>query len=223
MTHTPTTPSTLVALSDPQSAAAEAFRTVRTNIQFAGLDRTLQLLTVTSAGIDEGKSQVAANLAITMAQAEQRVVLVDCDLRRPALHTLFGLNNDVGITTMLLASEGTPAPLQQTSVPGLQLLASGPLPPRPADILGSRRLGEILHALRAVADVIIIDTPPVLAVTDAVVLAPRVDGVILVLRAGHTRREPAKQARAVLEKSKANIVGIVLNDAELNATTDYYG
>ena len=94
---------------------------------------------------------------------------------------------------------------------------------RPADILGSRRIGEILHALRDVADVIIIDTPPVLAVTDAVVLAPRVDGVVLVLRAGHTRREPAKQARAVLEKSKANIVGIVLNDAELNSTTDYYG
>ena len=146
--------STLVALSDPQSAAAEAFRTLRTNIQFAGLDRTLQLLTITSAGIDEGKSQVAANLAITMAQAEQRVVLVDCDLRRPALHTLFGLSNETGITTMLLASEGTPAPLQATSVPGLQLLASGPLPPRPADILGSRRIGEILHALRDVADVI---------------------------------------------------------------------
>jgi non-specific protein-tyrosine kinase len=223
MTSAPMSQSSLVALSDPQSAAAEAFRTLRTNIQFAGLDRTLQLLTVTSAGIDEGKSQVAANLAITMAQAEQRVVLVDCDLRRPALHTLFGLSNDTGITTMLLANEGTPAPLQQTSVPGLQLLASGPLPPRPADILGSRRIGEILHALRDVADVIIIDTPPVLAVTDAVVLAPRVDGVILVLRAGYTRREPAKQARSVLEKSKANIVGIVLNDAELNATTDYYG
>ena len=223
MTSAPMSQSSLVALSDPQSAAAEAFRTLRTNIQFAGLDRTLQLLTVTSAGIDEGKSQVAANLAITMAQAEQRVVLVDCDLRRPALHTLFGLSNDTGITTMLLANEGTPAPLQQTSVPGLQLLASGPLPPRPADILGSRRIGEILHALRDVADVIIIDTPPVLAVTDAVVLAPRVDGVILVLRAGYTRREPAKQARSVLEKSKANIVGIVLNDAELKATTDYYG
>lgn len=216
-------PVSLVALSEPQSAAAEAFRTLRTNIQFAGLDRTLQLISVTSAGVDEGKSAVAANLAITMAQAEQRVVLVDCDLRRPALHTLFGLNNEQGITTMLLASEGTAAPLQATSVPGLSLLASGPLPPRPADILGSRRFGEILQSLRDSADVVIIDTPPVLAVTDAVVLAPRVDGVILVMRAGHTRREPAKQAKTVLEKAKANIVGIVLNDAELNATTDYYG
>jgi Mrp family chromosome partitioning ATPase len=116
MTSAPMSQSSLVALSDPQSAAAEAFRTLRTNIQFAGLDRTLQLLTVTSAGIDEGKSQVAANLAITMAQAEQRVVLVDCDLRRPALHTLFGLSNDTGITTMLLANEGTVSAVSLLSV-----------------------------------------------------------------------------------------------------------
>ena len=214
---------TLVALSAPQSAAAEAFRSLRINIQFASLDQTLQLITITSAGIDEGKSLVAANLAITMAQAEQRVILVDCDLRRPALHTLFGVNNDSGVTSMLFANEGDAPPLQATSVPGLQLLASGPLPPRPADILGSRRMGEILQSLRGLADVVIIDTPPVLAVSDAVVLAPRVDGVILVMQAGHTRREPAKQARIVLEKAKAHIVGVVLNDAEMTQSSGYYG
>jgi non-specific protein-tyrosine kinase len=214
---------TLVALSAPQSAAAEAFRSLRTNIQFASLDHTLQLITITSAGIDEGKSLVAANLAITMAQAEQRVILVDCDLRRPALHTLFGVSNDSGVTSMLFANEGDAPPLQATSVPGLQLLASGPLPPRPADILGSRRMGEILQSLRGLADVVIIDTPPVLAVSDAVVLAPRVDGVILVMQAGRTRREPAKQARIVLEKAKAHIVGVVLNDAEMTQSSGYYG
>lgn len=223
MTMTPvTTNTTLVALSDPQSAAAEAFRSLRTNIQFAGLDQNLQMLTVTSAGIDEGKSLVAANLAITMAQAEQRVILVDGDLRRPALHTLFGLQNDTGLTSMLFASADTPAPLQATSVQGLQLLASGPLPPRPADILGSRRMGEILQALRTQADVIIIDTPPVLAVSDAVVLAPRIDGVLLVMQAGRTRRDQAKQARATLEKAKAHIVGVVLNGAEMTQATGYY-
>ena len=215
--------STLVALSAPQSAAAEAFRSLRTNIQFASLDHTLQLITITSAGIDEGKSLVAANLAITMAQAEQRVILVDCDLRRPALHSLFGVSNDSGVTSMLFANAGDAPPLQATSVPGLQLLASGPLPPRPADILGSRRMGEILQALRGLADVVIIDTPPVLAVSDAVVLAPRVDGVILVMQAGRTRREPAKQARIVLEKAKAHIVGVVLNDAEMTQSSGYYG
>ena len=181
------------------------------------------MLTVTSVGIDEGKSEVAANLAITMAQAEQRVILVDGDLRRPALHTLFGLTNDQGLTSMLFAPEGSAAPLQQTSVPGLQLLSSGPLPPRPADILGSRRMGEILHGLRDIADVIIIDTPPVLAVSDTVVLAPRVDGVLLVMQAGRTRREHARQARTVLDKAKANIVGVVLNGAELTQASGYYG
>ncbi|NBU65354.1 MAG: polysaccharide biosynthesis tyrosine autokinase [Chloroflexia bacterium] len=213
----------LVALSAPQSAAAEAFRSLRINIQFASLDHPLQLITITSAGIDEGKSLVAANLAITMAQAEQRVILVDCDLRRPALHTLFAVSNDSGVTSMLFANEGDAPPLQATSVPGLQLLASGPLPPRPADILGSRRMGEILQVLRGLADVIIIDTPPVLAVSDAVVLSPRVDGVILVMQAGRTRREPAKQARVVLEKAKAHIVGVVLNDAEMTQSSGYYG
>jgi len=220
---TDTSKSTLVALSDPQSAAAEAFRTLRTNIQFASLDQSLHMLTVTSVGVDEGKSEVAANLAITMAQAEQRVILVDGDLRRPALHTLFGLTNEQGLTSMLFAPEGSAAPLQQTSVPGLQLLSSGPLPPRPADILGSRRMGEILHSLRDIADVIIIDTPPVLAVSDTVVLAPRVDGVLLVMQAGRTRREHARQARTVLDKAKANIVGVVLNGAELTQASGYYG
>lgn len=218
-----TVKSPLVVLSEPQSAAAEAFRTLRTNIQFASLDQSLHMLTVTSVGVDEGKSEVAANLAITMAQAEQRVILIDGDLRRPALHTLFGLTNEHGLTSMLFAPEGSAAPLQQTSVPGLQLLSSGPLPPRPADILGSRRMGDILHSLRDVADVIIIDTPPVLAVSDTVVLAPRVDGVLLVMQAGRTRREHARQARTVLDKAKANIVGVVLNGAELTQASGYYG
>lgn len=216
-------PPTLISLSAPQSVAAEAFRSLRTNIQFASLDHTLQLITITSAGSDDGKSLVAANLAITMAQSEQRVILVDCDLRRPALHTLFGVSNDIGLTSMLFANEDDAPPLQATGVPGLHLLASGPLPPRPADILGSRRMGEILQGLRGLADVIIIDTPPVLAVSDAVVLAPRIDGVILVMQAGRTRREPAKQARIMLEKAKAYIVGVVLNDAEMTQSTGYYG
>lgn len=222
MTNSRNLSTQLVVLNDAQSAAAEAFRTLRTNIQFASLDNSLHLLSITSAGIDEGKSLVAANLAITMAQAEQRVILVDGDLRRPALHTIFGLNNETGLTSMLFASEGTPAPLQDTGIAGLQLLASGPLPPRPADILGSRRMGEILQSLRMAADVVIIDTPPILAVSDAVVLAPRVDGVMIVLQAGRTRREHAKQARAILEKAKANIVGVVLNGAELTQASGYY-
>lgn len=206
--------SLLVALRDPRSPAAEAFRTLRTNIQFSSLDKPLRTLLLTSTAPDEGKSTTLANLAVTMAQAEQRVVLVDCDLRRPTLHTLFDLSNEAGLTTMILAQDHAAIPLQPTSVPGLSLLASGPLPPRPADILGSRRMEAVIARLRDEADIVLFDTPPVVAVTDAAVLATKVDGVLLVFQAGKTSRDRARQARQILEKVKANIVGVVLNNAQ---------
>jgi non-specific protein-tyrosine kinase len=211
--------SSLITLRDPGSAAAEAYRTLRTNIQFSSLDRPLKTLLFTSTAPDEGKSTSLANLAVTMAQAEQRVLMVDCDLRRPSLHTLFGLPNEQGLTSAIL-DEGE-LPLQPTGVPGLSLLASGPLPPRPADLLGSRRMVALLNRLRASADIVLIDTPPVVAVTDAAVLAPQVDGVLLVLQAGHTRRDRAREARQILEKVKAHIIGVVLNNARLEGGYSY--
>lgn len=212
----------MIALRDPRSPAAEAYRTLRTNIQFSSLDHPLHTLLATSTAPDEGKSTTLANLAVTMAQAEQRVILVDCDLRRPSLHTLFGLENDTGLTNMILAPEDAPPPLQETGVPGLSLLTSGPLPPRPADILGSRRMEQAIARLRSMADIVLFDTPPVIAVTDAAVLATRVDGVLLVFQAGKTRRDRARRTREVLEKVKANIVGVVLNGAELEQGYGYY-
>jgi non-specific protein-tyrosine kinase len=212
----------LIALRDPSSPAAEAYRTLRTNIRFSSLDRPLHTLLVTSAAPDEGKSTTLANLAVTMAQSEQRIILVDCDLRRPSLHTLFGLPNEVGLTTLILDQNEGPLPLQATGVAGLSLLASGPIPPRPADILGSRRMEAIIERLRSEADMVLFDTPPVTAVTDAAVLATRVDGVLLVFQAGKTRREPARQTRQILEKVKANIIGVVLNDARLEGGYGYY-
>src|SRR6185503_365457 len=191
--------SPLIALRDPRSPAAEAYRTLRTNIQFSSLEKPLRTLLATSTAPDEGKSTTLANLAVTMAQAEQRVILVDCDLRRPTLHALFDLPNDAGLTSMILAQDEAP-PLQETSVPGLSLLASGPLPPRPADILGSRRMEVVIARLCAEADIVLFDTPPVNAVTDAAVLATKVDGVLLVFQAGKTSRDSARQARQILEK-----------------------
>ena len=214
--------SPLIALRDPRAPASEAYRTLRTNIQFSSLDKPLHTLLATSTAPDEGKSTTLANLAVTMAQAEQRIILVDCDLRRPTLHTLFGLANEAGLTSMILAQEDAP-PLQETGVPGLSLLASGPLPPRPADILGSRRMEAEIARLRAEADIVLFDTPPVIAVTDAAVLATRVDGVLLVFQAGKTSRERARRAREILEKVKANIVGVVLNNAEVEQGYGYYG
>nr|WP_255603799.1 CpsD/CapB family tyrosine-protein kinase [Oscillochloris sp. ZM17-4] len=210
----------MITLRDPGSAAAEAYRTLRTNIQFSSLDRPLKTLLVTSTAPDEGKSIALANLAVTMAQAEQRVLLVDCDLRRPSLHSIFGLSNELGLTSAILEGEGA-LPIQATAVNGLSLLSSGPLPPRPADLLGSRRMVALLDRLRATADIVLIDTPPVVAVTDAAVLAPQADGVLLVLQAGHTRRDRAREARQILEKVKANIIGVVLNNARLEGGYSY--
>jgi non-specific protein-tyrosine kinase len=222
MTTTPNGKSPLIALRDPRAPAAEAYRTLRTNIQFSSLDKPLRTLLATSTAPDEGKSTTLANLAVTIAQAEQRVILVDCDLRRPTLHALFDLPNDTGLTSMIL-TEDTPPPLQETGVPGLSLLSSGPLPPRPADILGSRRMEAAIERLRSAADIVLFDTPPVVAVTDAAVLATKVDGVLLVFQAGRTSRERARRARQILEKVKANIVGVVLNNAEVEQGYGYYG
>jgi non-specific protein-tyrosine kinase len=211
----------LVALRDPRSPAAEAYRTLRTNIRFSSLDHPVQTMLITRSAPDEGKSTTLANLAVTIAQSEQRVILVDCDLRLPVLHSLFELPNEEGLTSTILEQNETALPLQPTRVPGLLVLTSGPLPPRPADILGSRRMERVIARLRDEADMVLFDTPPVTAVTDAAVLATRVDGVLLVFQAGVTRRERARQARQVLEKVKANIIGVVLNGAHVEQDYGY--
>jgi len=204
----------LITLREPASAATEAYRTLRTNILFSSLDKPIHTLLLTSAEQTPDKSLTAANLAVTMAQAEQRVLLVDCDLRQPTLHTIFGLSNEQGLTSAILDQEA-PLAIQPTEVPGLSLLPSGPLPPRPADLLGSRRMEGLLNRLRQIADIVIFDTPPVQPFTDALVLATRVDGVLLVIQAGRSRRDRVREARQKLEKVKANLLGVVLSGARI--------
>lgn len=213
----------LVTMTDPISPASEAYRTLRLNLQYASLDEPLHTLLVTSSSPDEGKSTTLANLAVTMAQAEMRVIMVDCDLRRPHLHELFRQRNDIGLTTMMIEDQAlTDPPLLDTPVKGLRLLASGPLPPRPADLLGSQRMERVLERLASDADMVVLDAPPVMAVTDAVVLATKVDGVLLVVSAGETKRESAQRAVERLRKVNAHIVGSVLNNAPLDATMHGY-
>lgn len=217
------TVNSLVTLREPSSPAAEAYRTLRTNIQFASLDKPLRTLLATSTAADEGKSTTLANLAVTMAQSEQRVILVDCDLRRPTVHSIFGLPNEQGLTTLMLQADAT-LPLHQTDTPGLLILTSGPTPPRPADILGSKRMAAIIGQLRNQADIVLFDTPPINAVTDAAVLATAVDGVLLVFRAGNTKRDRAREARKLLDKVNANVVGVVLTDVKGDQDQySYYG
>jgi len=217
------TQNALVTIADPRSLIAESFRTLRTNLQFASLDKPLRTILVTSPGAAEGKSTTLANLAVTMAQAEKRVILVDCDLRRPTLHKLFGLSNAAGLVTMMLEESAMQdPPLQETGIAGLWLLASGPLPPRPSDLLGSQRMGRIIEALLEKADALLFDAPPVLAVTDASILATKVDGVLLVINAGNTKRDEMRTAKAQLEKVSAHIIGAVLTNAETSRRQNYY-
>ena len=204
----------LITLTDPRNLAAEAYRTLRTNLTFAALDKPIETLIVTSAAPDEGKSTVLANLAITMAQGERRTILVDADLRRPGLHEVFGVENDRGLTTMIVEETTMDDPsLIDVGVDNLWLVPSGPLPPNPADILGSRKMEQVIAALKARADVILFNAPPVVSVTDATVLGTKVDGVLLVICAGRTRREHAQRAKELLERVHVRIVGAVLNDA----------
>ena len=213
----------LVTLTKPRSPVSEAYRTLRTNLEFSSLDKPVKTMVVTSPGPEEGKSTTLANLAVTLAQAEKEIILVDCDLRRPSQHEIFGVNNGVGLTTMVVDDEAmADPPLQLTSVPGLWLLPSGPLPPNPSELVGSRRMEEILAVLSQRADTVLFDAPPVIAVTDAAVLSSKVDGVLLVINAGGTKRDHAQKAKALLEKVNANLVGAVLNNVKMDTSLHRY-
>lgn len=213
----------LITLTDPRSPASEAYRTLRTNLSFYSLDDPLQTLVVTSPAPEEGKSTTIANLAVTVAQGGRRVILVDCDLRRPSLHEIFDVGNDTGLTTMVL-DESADLLLKESGVENLLLLPSGPKPPNPADLLGSRQIDHVFEQLKEQADMILIDAPPVLGVTDAAVLSAHADGVLLVVNAGKTRREHAERAKEVLENARARIVGVTLTNAPRDdALKNYYG
>ncbi len=215
----------LTTIGDPNSAASEAYRALRTNLAFASLDKPLRSLMFTSPGSEEGKSTVLANLAVAVAQTERRVLVVDCDLRRPCQHEIFGLPNEAGLTTLLLnpADQAHP-PIQETAVAGLRVLTSGPLPPLPADLVASRRMEEVLGFLSGQADMVIYDSPPINAVTDAAILATRVDGVLLVVRERRTRREAVVEARDRLMRVNALLLGTILNGVAADRSlAQYYG
>jgi capsular exopolysaccharide synthesis family protein len=212
----------LVMLNDRYSAAAEAYRVLRTNLQFASVDRPLHLVQVSSPNVGEGKSMTAANLAIAIAQLGQTVILVDADLHQPTQHRYFQVLNNVGVTTALLGNlEQVDRMFKTTALPNLSLLPSGPLPPNPAELLGSKRMQELLDVLKQKADIVVIDSPPITVISDAVVLSTRMDGVILVFRAGRTRWESARNALNALKQVHARALGVVLNGSG-RSTQDYY-
>jgi polysaccharide biosynthesis transport protein len=202
----------LATLLYPRSRTAESFRSLRANIEFSSLDAPLQTLLVTSAVPSEGKSVTAANLAGAFAQAGRRVLLVDADLRRPSIHTLFGAPNQSGLTTLLRSdSASVDAIAVPTEEPRLSLLTSGPLPPNPAELLGSQRFKTVLDRIRAAYDLVIIDSPPLKAVADPAILGSFLDGTLLVVAANSTHRATARAGREALVKAGARVLGVVLN------------
>lgn len=214
----------LVSWLHTKAPESEAYRALRTNIQFTGVDKPIRTLLITSSGPGEGKSTTAANLAVVMAQAEQRVLLVDTDLRRPVLHRVFGTHNNTGLTTALLADENSPLEehIRSTEVTNLSLLTSGPIPPNPSELLGSQRMTALVRRLAVAADVVIFDSPPVLVVTDAAVLGSRVDGVILVVESGRTREQALTQSFDEMRKVGANVLGVALNRLDSRGGGYYY-
>lgn len=207
----------------PKSLGAEAYRVLRTNLQFSALDKPLATLVVTSAAPGEGKSTTISNLAAVMAQSDKRVILVDADLRRPSLHKLLKLPNNVGLSTALLDKRRDPeAYLQDADVPNLRVMTTGPIPPNPAEMLNSARMHEMIELLKNEADVVLFDTPPVLAVADTSILASQVDGTLLVTWAGRTRGELLAQAVERLQSLGIQPLGVVLNKLTQRRGGYYY-
>jgi len=207
----------------PKSVVAEAARAIRTNLMFMSPDNPYRSLLVTSAGPADGKTTVATYIAIAIAQTGQRVCLVDCDLRRPRLHTLFKEKNDQGVTTALLDPSQLPSLFLDTGIPNLSVLRAGPTPPNPADLMHSDAFARLLQELGTQFDRVVIDSPPIGLVTDGVILSTRVDATLLVVRALGTRRDAAKRAVRSLRDVGANCAGFVLNAVASQAGYYYSG
>ena len=211
----------LVALTEPKSAAAEAYRTLRTSVLFASVQRGLRTIMVVSPGAGDGKTTTAANLALVLADAGKRVILVSADLRKPRINQFFGLTNEVGVTSVLAGEVKPWDALQSPEVENLRVLEAGPVPNMPAELLASEAMGELVADLREVADFLILDTAPILLVADALALCPLVDGVLMVADAESTSRSAVTNAREQLDQVGAPLFGAVLNDFDPSKARAY--
>lgn len=212
----------LITKLNPKSVSSEQYRTIRTNIQFSAVDSAIQTMIVTSSGPGEGKSTTASNMAIVFAQSGKRTLLVDADMRKPTAHYTFNVLNTHGLTNLLTKQNSLDEAIQGTDVNKLDILTSGPVPPNPSELLGSRGMDAFLESVKEEYDIVIFDTPPVLAVTDAQILANRCDGAILVIRSQVADKEKALKAKELLQSANARILGAVLNDKKMDTGDDYY-
>jgi protein-tyrosine kinase len=212
----------LITLTSPKSPISEQYRTIRTNIQFSTVDRPIRSILVTSACPGEGKSTTSANLAVVFAQQGKKVLFIDADLRRPTMHYTFRLDNHVGLTNVLTKQVSLEKAVQSTEQENLYVLTSGPIPPNPAELLGSSSMKELLEQAFIQYDFVLFDTPPVLAVTDAQILANLCDGIVLVVSSGKTEIEAAQKAKEALANAKGKLLGVVLNNKKMKESQYYY-
>ena len=212
----------LITNLNPKSPISEQYRTIRTNIQFSSVDEELRSILFTSSGPGEGKSMTTANIAVTYAQQGKSVLLVDADLRKPTVHYTFRLDNLKGLSNVLVGDVLLEEAIHTTSIDHLDVISSGPVPPNPSELLGSRKMRAILERAKQQYDLVIFDTPPVLAVTDAQIMADFVDGAMLVVRSKVTELDAATRAVEALKPAKARLLGTVLNDREKKGSNYYY-
>ena len=205
----------------PKSITAESYRSLRTNIQYSSIDKQVKTLVVTSSNAGEGKSTVSGNLAYTFFQGGKRVLIIDCDLRKPSLHRKFNVSNEVGLTDVLVGTSELNKVMKKID-DNLYLLTTGTLPPNPAEIIGSNTMENFLDECKINFDYIILDTPPILPVTDSKLLAIKADATVLVVRSEISKSKHVSQAFKELEKVNANVIGTILNDVEMHSEKLYY-
>jgi protein-tyrosine kinase len=212
----------LIVHDNPKSPIAEAYRVLRTNIQFSNVDKENKIIVVTSAGPSEGKTTTISNLAITFAQSGSKVLLIDGDLRKPKVHKTFFISNNVGMTTVLTQHFDYKTCLNQTKIENMDIMTSGPIPPNPSELLSSNSMKQLIETIRQDYDIVLIDSPPIGAVTDAAVLSTITDGIILVTASGQVEIDQAQSAKELLQKVNANIIGVVLNKVSRDERGSYY-
>ncbi|GAK41120.1 tyrosine-protein kinase [Paenibacillus sp. TCA20] len=212
----------LVTAVNPKAPISEAYRTLRTNIQFSAIDDQIKVLMVASAQSGEGKTTTVSNLAVTYAQEGKKVLLIDTDLRKPSLHQVFTVSNHAGLSSAIAAQYPVQEVLQKTAVHNLDVLPSGPIPPNPSEMLGSKKMTALLEERKEMYDIILFDTPPVLAVTDAMIISSLCDGVVLVVNSGKVKKDLVKKAKGHLEHVNARILGVVLNNLQLSKNQSNY-
>ncbi|UKJ81809.1 CpsD/CapB family tyrosine-protein kinase [Priestia megaterium] len=212
----------LLAHNSPKDPVAEQYRTIRTNIQFSNVDQDIKTIVLTSSGAEEGKSTTSANLATVYAQQGLNVLLIDADLRKPTGHYTFRLENHIGLTNVLTRQSTLAQAVQESEIPHLSVLTSGPIPPNPSELLASTQMVELLKEMKEQFDMIIFDTPPILAVADAQILANQVDGTILVVSSGKTEKDAALKSKELLSNAKGKLLGVVLNNRKVEEGNYYY-